>query len=136
MKSLFVRISLPCPTLSTIMYSASIASSDRAAAVAARAALLLLLKSNQFYVPHTGFCEHRTKPEFLCVCRLATIRSLTAFNDQNVTFAVVRNLAGASPSVPAGFEFLTPHSQVDYRRRDQPWDRSSKCLHFPQRRFH
>jgi hypothetical protein len=68
--------------------------------------------------------------------RLATIRSLTTFNDQNVTFAVFRSLAGASPSVPAGLEFLTPHSLVDHRRRDQPWDRSSKCLHFPQRRFH
>lgn len=44
--------------------------------------------------------------------------------------------AVASPSVPAGLEFLTPHSLVDHRRRDQPWDRSSKCLHFPQRRFH
>jgi hypothetical protein len=28
-----------------------------------------LHSSNQFYVPHTVFCEHRTKPEFLCVCR-------------------------------------------------------------------
>ena len=63
-----------------------------------------LHSSNQFYVPHTVFCEHRTKPEFLCVCRLATIRSLTTFNDQNVTFAVVRSLAGASPSVPAALE--------------------------------
>ena len=34
------------------------------------------LAFSQFYLPHTVFCEHRTKPEFPCVCCLAIIWSL------------------------------------------------------------
>ena len=32
------------------------------------------LSSGQIYLLGTVFCEHRTKPEFPCVCSLATIR--------------------------------------------------------------
>jgi hypothetical protein len=33
-----------------------------------------LLNSRQLYSSNAVFCEHRTKPEFLCVFCLATIR--------------------------------------------------------------